>query len=194
MRLLPTLLLAPCLLFVSCSPEHTVEDPEDQGLIETDSIGWRELRPAVDDMLQKISQINARGWPSYVKRTEDGKPQIRVHAIMNRTRERFDTVALKNKLQKALINQGVVYVVSEFRDTDAVEAERDHAASGATTEGLDAAEDVTGIVLKGEIIDMVIDQKNAKQHDYQFNLKLIDTRKSRVLAITDTEVRKVLRR
>lgn len=178
---------------VGCSgPTNTVEDPEDQGLIETDAIGWNELRPAVDDMMKKISEINAEGWPSHVVMTPEPpkKPVLRIHNIQNRTRERLDIQAYKNELMNALVNQGIVYVVGDSRDRAAVGAERDYSDAGNTTQELTGDEDATGLVLQGEIQDFVIDQENARQHDYQFNLRLIDTKKNRILKVTSTKFRK----
>ena len=178
---------------VGCSgPTNTVEDPEDQGLIETDAIGWNELRPAVDDMMKKISEINAEGWPSHVVMTPEPpkKPVLRIHNIQNRTRERLDIQAYKNELMNALVNQGIVYVVGDSRDRAAVGAERDYSDAGNTTQELTGDEDATGLVLQGEIQDFVIDQENARQHDYQFNLRLIDTKKNRILKVTTTKFRK----
>ena len=42
--------------------------------------------------------------------------------------------------------------------------------------------------------DAVIDQGDVRQHDFQFNLRLIDTKKNRVLAVSDTEFRKIKER
>ena len=185
-------LLSGALLLGCSGPTNTVEDPEDQGLIETDAIGWNELRPAVDDMLKKISEINAEGWPSYVVMTPEPptKPVLRIHTIQNRTRERLDIQAYKNELMNALVNQGIVYVVGDSRDRAAVGAERDYSDAGNTTQELTGDEDATGLVLQGEIQDFVIDQENARQHDYQFNLRLIDTKKNRILKVTTTKFRK----
>ncbi|HBP16819.1 MAG TPA: hypothetical protein DEA08_03360 [Planctomycetes bacterium] len=192
-RTLTAAVLLSGALLVGCSgPTNTVEDPEDQGLIETDAIGWNELRPAVDDMLKKISEINAEGWPSHVVMTPETpkKAVLRIHNIQNRTRERLDIQAYKNELMNALVNQGIVYVVGDSRDRAAVGAERDYSDAGNTTQELTGDEDATGLVLQGEIQDFVIDQENARQHDYQFNLRLIDTKKNRVLKVTSTKFRK----
>ena len=185
-------LLSGALLLGCSGPTNTVEDPEDQGLIETDAIGWNELRPAVDDMLKKISEINAEGWPSHVVMPPEPptKPVLRIHTIQNRTRERLDIQAYKNELMNALVNQGIVYVVGDSRDRAAVGAERDYSDAGNTTQELTGDEDATGLVLQGEIQDFVIDQENARQHDYQFNLRLIDTKKNRILKVTSTKFRK----
>jgi hypothetical protein len=187
------LLTASLLLSLGCGgPTHSVEDPEDHGMIETDGIGWNELRPAVDGMMAEISKLNSQGWPKHVPLTPDAphKPQLRIHVIENRTRERLDIQAYKNKLMNALVKQGILYVVGDSRDRAAVGAERDYSDSGNTTQDLTGDEDATGLVLQGEIEDFVIDHEDARQHDYQFNLRLIDTKKNRVLAVTDTQFRK----
>ncbi|MGE0712018.1 MAG: hypothetical protein AB7N76_31305 [Planctomycetota bacterium] len=184
---------AALLAAVGCSgPTHTVEDPEGHGVIETDAIGWNELRPAVDHMLEEISKLNAQGWPAYLPMTTDEprKPQLRIHVIQNRTRERLDVQAYKNKLMNALVKQGIVAVVGDSHDTAATHAERDYSDAGHTTQALQGDEDATGLALQGEIEDFVIDQENVRQHDYQFNLRLLDTKKNRVLAVTDTQFRK----
>lgn len=185
-------------LSAGCSgPTHTVEDPEGQGVIETDAINWRELRPAVDDMLAELSRLNAQGWPKHVVMTPEPphKAQVRIHTIQNRTRERLDVVGYKNELLNALTKQGIVYVVGDEHDMSALAAERDYAEnSGNVTQKNDADEDAVGLVIQGEIVDYVIDQENVKQHDYQFNLRLYDTKKNRMLATTSTKFRKTKRR
>lgn len=175
---------------------HSVEDPQEYGVIDADAINWNELRPAVDEMMGEIAKINAQGWPSHVVMTPEPphKPQVRIHTIQNRTRSRLDVQMYKNKLTNMLVKQGIVYVVSDAHDHAAVAAERDYSASGGTTQDLQGDEDATGLVLQGEIQDAVIDQADVRQHDFQFNLRLYDTRKNRVLAVSDTEFRKAKRR
>ena len=178
---------------VGCGgPTHRVADPQEYGVVDTDAINWNELRPAVDEMMGEIARLNAQGWPSHVVMTPEApfKPQLRIHTIQNRTRERLDIQAYKNELMNALVNQGIVYVVGDSRDRAAVGAERDYSDAGNTTQELTGDEDATGLVLQGEIQDFVIDQENARQHDYQFNLRLIDTKKNRILKVTSTKFRK----
>lgn len=185
--------LALTATFAGCSgPTHSVEDPESYGVIDTDAINWNELRPAVDEMMGEISRLNAQGWPSHVVMTPEPpyKPQLRIHTIQNRTRSRLDVQMYKNKLNNALVKQGIVYLVGDAHDHQAVAGERDYSQSGGTTQNLEGDEDATGLVLQGEIQDSVIDQGDVRQHDFQFNLRLIDTKKNRVLAVSDTEFRK----
>jgi peptidoglycan-synthase activator LpoB len=189
--------LALTATFVGCSgPTHSDEDPEARGVIDADSINWHEIRPAVDDFMAKLSRLNAQGWASHVVMTPEPphKPQVRIHNIQNRTRVRFDTQILKNKLSNALVEQGVVFLVSDAHDHQAVSGERDYSQSGGTTQNLEGDEDATGLVIQGEIQDATIDQGDVRQHDFQFNLRLIDTRKNRVLAVSDTEFRKKVTR
>ncbi|MBL4846746.1 MAG: hypothetical protein JKY65_14585 [Planctomycetes bacterium] len=195
MRSIHALTLAALALMTlaGCSgPTHSVEDPEAHGVIDADAIGWNELRPAVDEMLSEIARLNAQGWPSQVVMTPEAphKPQLRIHTIQNRTRSRLDIQMYKNKLNNALVKQGIVYLVSDAHDHQAVSGERDYSDSGGTTQGIDANEDATGLVLQGEISDSIIDQGDVRQHDFQFNLRLIETTKNRVLAVSDTEFRK----
>ncbi len=186
------------LLLAGCSSTtHRVADVSEQGLVETDHIGLNEIRPAVEAMCDKIAQLNARGWGSHVRVTQDPphKPQVRMSKIQNRTREHFDVVTLKNELLNAMVEQGVVYVVGDAGDLAAVNDERDYSQAGMTNEELAyGEEDVVALVLRGEITDDVIEQGSVKQHDYIFSLRLIDTVKNRVEAVTSTKLRKVRER
>ena len=176
-----------------CSgPTHSDEDNEARGVIDADAIGWAELRPAVEEMLGEIARLNAQGWPKQVSLSPDAphKPLLRIHTIQNRTRARLDIQMYKNKLMSALVKQGVVTLVGDAHDHQAVSSERDYANSGGTTQNLAADEDATGLVLQGEISDAIIDQTAVRQHDFQFNLRLIETSKNVILAVSDKEIRK----
>jgi hypothetical protein len=181
------------MTLVGCSgPTHSDEDNEARGVIDADAINWSQLKPAVDEMLGEISRINAQGWPSQVPMTPDAphRAQLRIHTIQNRTRSRLDVQLYKNMLLNALVKQGIVYVVGDAHDHAAVSGEREYTAKGGTTQDLQADEDTTGLVLQGEISDAVIDQADVKQHDFQFNLRLIETKKNRILAVSNTEFRR----
>lgn len=185
--------LALTATFAGCSgPTHTVEDPEDYGVVDEGAINWNEIRPTVDEFLGKIARLNAQGWASYIVMTPEPphKPQVRIHKIMNRTRVRFDVQMLRNNLSNALVEQGIVFLVGDAHDHEAVSGERDYSQSGGTTQNLEGDEDAVGLVIQGEIQDAKIEQGDVTQHDYQFNLRLIDTRKNRVLAVGNKEFRK----
>ncbi len=175
-------------------PTHRVADVTEQGLIETDHIGLNEIRPAVEQMCNKVSQRNAQGWASHIRMTQDPpyKPQVRISDIQNRTTQHFDVVTLKNELLNAMVEQGVVYVVGDAGDLAAVNDERDYSQAGMTNETIEyGQEDVVALVLRGEITDDIIRQGSVKQHDYIFSLRLVDTVKNRVEIVTSTKMRKV---
>lgn len=196
-RCIAPLTLALALLATGCATTHRQADVEEQGLVETDHVGLNEIRPAVDAMCAKISELNAQGWPDHVRMTPEPphKPQVRISALKNRTRDHFDVVTLKNELLNAMVEEGVVYVVGDAGDLEAVNQERDYSQAGMTNEELQyGQEDVVALVLRGEITDDVIEQGRTKQHDYIFSLRLIDTVKNRVITTTSTKLRKVRER
>lgn len=180
---------------VGCKgPTHRQVDVSEPGLIDVDNIGLNEIRPAVEAMLDRVSKMNLEGWASHIILTEDSprRPQVRIAGVQNRTNEQFDVVMLENELLNALVNQEVVYVVGGASDLAAVNAERDYSQAGMTNEEIPyGQEDRVALVLVGEITEDVIDQRNVRQHDFVFGLRLVDTVKNRVMATTSTKIRKV---
>lgn len=186
-----------------CGTTQRRADASDPGLVKTSHIGGHEIEEAVRDMAKKISEKNARGWEAHIPMSSDNppKPQVRVDKIQNRTRVHFDVVNLRNELLNTLVEQEVVYLVGSRdgpgSDSDAVMDERAYAASGMVDADQAAqapemgGEDMTGLLLRGEITDDVIEVDGVKQHDYWFSLRLVDTRKGRVVLTTRTKMRKV---
>ncbi len=183
------------LALVGCKgPTHRQVDASEPGLIDVDNIGLNEVRQATEAMLTKVSKLNLEGWANHIILTEDSpkRPQVRIAGVQNRTNEQFDVVMLENELLNALVNQEVVYVVGGASDLAAVNAERDYSQAGMTNEEIPyGQEDRVALVLVGEITEDVIDQRNVRQHDFVFGLRLVDTVKNRVMAVTSTKIRKV---
>lgn len=180
-----------------CKTTHREADIEDKGLIKTDHIGLNEIRPAVDEMNQLISDQTREGWPPHVIMTPDAphRPQVYIDKIQNRTREHFDVVILRNELINAMTKGNNVYVVGDEGDLEAVNEEREYSQAGMTNEEVPMGqEDVSGLILRGEITDDVIEEGDVKQHDYMFYLRLVDTRKRRIIFTTSTRMRKVRER
>lgn len=198
-----TLAVTGALALVGCGPKHSEADASDRGLTHVDHIGGKEIEEAVRDMAAKIAKKNAEGWPTHIPMSSDArpKPQVRIDDIVNDTTVRVNVQDLKNEMMNMLVEQDVVYVVGYREgagsDADAIMDERAYAASGMV-DGDQAAqapemggEDMTGLLLRGEISDDVIVVDGVKQHDYWFSLRLIDTRKGRAVLTTRTKMRRV---
>lgn len=171
-----------------CGPTHTEEDSSDRGMVLVDHIGGKEIEEAVRDFARKLSEKNAAGWPPHII-LSDGKPQVVIRDLVNKTSLHVNTIDLKNELTNMLVEADVVYVVG---DTEAVMDER---AYGNAMENEGAAaevgtEDASGFVLLGEITDDVMDDGDTRQHDYWFSLRLTDTKKSRIVLTTRTKMRR----
>lgn len=175
---------------------HRREDIDDPGLVDADVIGTYEIRKAAEEMCRKIAK--QRTWPPYVPVTPDGKPQVRITKIINRTTVHFDVRYLKNELENVMNEQGAVWLVAEGGPGGALEEvheEREYSQSGMTADSIEhGQEDATGLILYGEIVESSIDQRNVAQRDYVFYLKLYDTRKSRAVITVRKGFRKVKER
>jgi hypothetical protein len=195
--------LAAALTVAGCGATHRRADPNDPGLVKANHLGGEEIRAAVNDMAKKIAEKNAAGWPAHIPMSSDNppKPQLRIADIVNDTRLHVNVMDLKNDLMNMMVEQNVVYVVGYAdgpgSDRDDVMKEREYAASGIVDANQAAqtpelgGEDVSGLLLKGEISDDVIEVDGVKQHDYWFSLRLLDTRKGRVVLTTRTALRKM---
>lgn len=182
------LLAAAVAALAGCGPTHTEADASDRGMTLVDHIGGKEIEEAVRDFARKLSEKNAAGWPPHII-LSDGKPQVVIRDLVNKTSLHVNTIDLKNELTNMLVEADVVYVVG---DTEAVMDER---AYGNAMENQGAAaevgtEDASGFVLVGEITDDVMDDGDTKQHDYWFSLRLTDTKKSRIVLTTRTKMRR----
>lgn len=194
--------LAAAVTATGCGTTQRRADPNDPGLVKADHIGGDEIRAAVLDMSKKISEKNAAGWPAHIAMSSDNppKPQLRIDDIVNDTRLHVDVMNLKNDLMNMLVEQNVVYVVGyregEGSDAEAVMDERAYANSGMVDANQAAqtpemgGEDATGLLLRGEISHDKIEVDGVEQHDYWFSLRLLDTKKGRVVLTTRTPLRK----
>ena len=195
--------LAAVLTVAGCGATHSRADANDPGLVNAKHIGGDEIRAAVNDMAKKIAEKNAAGWPPHIAMSSDvpPKPQLRIDDIVNDTRLHVDVKNLQNDLMNMLVEQNVVYVVGyregEGSDAEAVMDERAYANSGMVDANQAAqtpemgGEDATGLLLRGEISHDVVKQDGAEQHDYWFSLRLLDTKKGRVVITTRTALRKM---
>jgi hypothetical protein len=185
---------------VGCKAQSHDADATDRGLVSVDHVGGHEIEAAVKDLCQKIADRNAKGWPPHIHMDSYGKPQITIDLLQNRTREHFDTTNLQAELENQITEQDVCSIVNrstrhnESAGQEAVMDERDYSQSGMT--GQDQVvehgqEDASGLVLEGTITDDVMEEDGVKQHDYWFNLKLIDTTKAKDIITTRTKLRRV---
>lgn len=181
-----------------CGSTSRDADPHDRGMIDADHAGMHEIEEAVKDLMAKVDRQTAKGWPAHIKMSTDTppRPQIRVGNIKNKTRDpSINMVGLRNELLNALANSPSVYVVAsrESGDTEEIMDERAYQNEMQTADATAefGTEDSTGLLLLGELTDDVIQNDDARQHDWIFSLRLVDVVKQRVVVTTQKKMRRI---
>ena len=195
-KLLSGLLLTALVVGAGCAAKKDRRaDSKEASVVKAEHIGGDEIELAVKDLCDQLAKKNAKGWPSHIILTEEGKPQIRVHKLVNKTTERLELEDLRNEIYNALVNQDVVYVVGQKDDVSAVQDEREYSGAMMGKEVDATKEDTTGFVLQGEITDEYIEGENndgdkVRQHTIWFSLRFVDVQKNRIVVTTRTKLRK----
>lgn len=170
-------------------------DSKESQVVSAGKVQTDDIEIAVRELCDKVSKHYAQGWPAYIIKTDDGKPQIRVGFIKNKTTTRFEMEMMRGEIYNALVNQGIFYVVGQSDDSATIEDERDYSGAQMGKEVDPTLEDTNGFVLNCEILSDVDEGETesgdtVRQHTYMFDMRFVDVAKKRIVINHRAKLRK----
>lgn len=194
-----TIVLAGLALLSACGgPQNRRGDSTQYGVTRADTLTDNEFKDAVKDLMKKVARKYSKGWPAHVILSpDDGRPLVRIGTLTKKIprghKRGVGTDRLRNELKLALTEQDVMSVVYDKGDAgDLVES--DEMDSFDRDQESETDIDRTTFVLRGEISVEKLsgegDEEGIDQYTYAISLQLFDTNKRRLIAATNTRIRK----
>lgn len=102
--------LCALLALAGCGSSRPAPEREPDEQPAAPGVTHFDLAPAISDFTRKVSELNARGWPPSLRRSDDGKVLARLLRPVNAGTRECDLAAFQGDLLQALMDQGVLAI------------------------------------------------------------------------------------